>query len=215
MREEGAFPDSSAVPLDPEDQARANLYGLVSRLFYAPADPNILAEISRAASQAKGDEAPSPLRDAWQALQEACRGAFPALVRQEFEGLFVGVGKAEVTPYLSGYAQPSSPERYLVRLRDQLAVWALTRREGAFEVEDHVSGVSDVMRWLVENRRPLADQRGFFETYVYPGAAPFCFAVQNAASAAFYKAVAAFALAFFNVEKAAFEMTDITDLSSA
>lgn len=211
---EAAAPDNSVAPPDPEDQARANLYGLVSRLFYAPADPNLLAEISRAAPQTQDDDAPGPLRDAWQALQEVCRSAFPALVRQEFEGLFVGVGKAEVTPYLSAYAQPSSPERYLVSLRDQLAVWALTRREGIFEMEDHVSGVSDVMRWLVENERPLADQRGFFETYVYPGAAPFCFAVQNAASAAFYKAVAAFALAFFDVEKAAFEMTDTTEPSS-
>ena len=151
---EAAAPDNSAAPPDPEDQARANLYGLVSRLFYAPADPNLLAEISRATPQTEGDDAPGPLRDAWQALQEVCRSAFPALVRQEFEGLFVGVGKAEVTPYLSAYAQPSSPERYLVRLRDQLAVWALTRRKGAFEVEDHVSGVSDVMRSTRNSRSP-------------------------------------------------------------
>lgn len=205
---EAASEAGSAEPLDPEDVARSNLYGLVSRLFYAPADPNLLAEISRAEQAPEADEEPNALRTAWGALQAACRSAYPALIRQEYEGLFVGVGRAEVTPYLSAYAQPSSPERYVVRVRDQLAVWGLTRRQGAFEIEDHISGVSDVMRWLVETARPLADQRVFFETYLYPGAAPFCAAVQTAATAAFYRPVAAFALAFFDLEKAAFDMAD-------
>lgn len=200
----------AAPPLDPEEVARANLYALVSRLFYAPADPNFLAEISRAEPEEEEDEASGALRAAWQALREACRSAYPALVRQEYESLFIGVGKAEVTPYLSAYAEPASPDRYLVRLREQLAAWELVRRESVFEVEDHVSGVSDVMRWLIEGGRPLAEQRAFFESYVYPGAVPFYAAVQKASSAAFYKPVAAFATAFFDVEKTAFDMADVT-----
>jgi TorA maturation chaperone TorD len=64
------------------------------------------------------------------------------------------------------------------------------------------------MRWLVDAARPLVDQRVFFETYLYPGAAPFCAAVQSTASAVFYGRVAAFALAFFDLEKAAFDMVD-------
>ena len=201
-------PEVAAVtPLEPEDAARANLYALVSRLFYAPADPNFLAEISRGEPEAGADDEESTaLRAAWRALQSACRSAFPALVRQEYESLFIGVGKAEVTPYLSAYAQPASPDLYLVRLREQLAAWALARRETAFEMEDHISGVSDVMRWLIEGGHPLEEQRHFFETYVYPGVGPFCAAVKNAASAAFYKPVTTLTLTFFEVERAAFEM---------
>jgi hypothetical protein len=38
--------DRDAVDsLESEDRARANTYGLISRLFFAPADPNLLAEI--------------------------------------------------------------------------------------------------------------------------------------------------------------------------
>lgn len=203
-------PEDGSAALAPEEAARANLYGLISRLFYAPPDPDLLAEMSRAQTEAGDDEDPGALRGAWQAMQKACRAAFPTVVRQEYEGLFIGVGKAEVTPYLSAYAQPSSPERYLVHLREQLAVWALARREAVFEMEDHVAGVSEVMRWLVESGRPLADQRGFFEMYVYPGAIPFCAAIQNATSAVFYRPVAGFARAFFEMEKAAFEMADDT-----
>ena len=191
---------------DPEDQARANLYGLVSRLFYEAADPNLLAEISR--SGLDGDEEHGGgLVTAWRGLRNACSSAYPAIVKQEYDTLFVGVGKAEVTPYLSAYAEPSAPDRYLVRLRDRLASLGLGRRESVFQVEDHMSGISDVMRWLVEHR-PLAEQREFFEVFAFQGAVLFCAAVQKAVSASFYKPVAAFALSFFEVEKAAFDMTD-------
>lgn len=199
---------TAAATQDPEELARANLYGLVSRLFYAPADPNLLAEIcgGRQEEERKGDDN-SGLIEAWHGLQEACRTAYPAVVRQEHDSLFIGVGKALVTPYLSAYAEPSSPDRYLVRLREQLAAWGLSRRERVFEVEDHISGVSDVMRCLIEGRHPLEEQQRFFENFVYPGAIPFCAAVQKTASTSFYKQVAAFAQTFIELEKAAFEMT--------
>ena len=199
---------TAAATQDPEELARANLYGLMSRLFYAPADPNLLAEICGGgqAEEGQGDGG-SGLIDAWRSLQEACRSAYPAVVRQEHDSLFVGVGKAQVTPYLSAYAEPTSPDRYLVRLRDQLGAWGLARRERVFEVEDHISGVSDVMRSLIENRYPLEEQQRFFESFVYPGGVAFCDAVQHSASGNFYKHVAVFALAFLELEKSAFEMT--------
>lgn len=199
---------TAAAAQDPEELARANLYGLVSRLFYAPADPNLLAEIccEKQEKEGKGDDN-SRLIEAWRGLQEVCRTAYPTVVRQEHDTLFIGVGKAEVTPYLSAYAEPSSPDRYLVRLREQLAACGLSRRDSVFEVEDHISGVCDVMRCLIEGRRPLEEQQCFFESFVYPGAVHFCVAVQNAASANFYKQVAAFATIFLELEKSAFEMT--------
>jgi len=197
-------PGAPSIP--PEETARANLYALVSRFFYAPADSNLLAEVSRSPAAADGDEGDSALSRAWRDLQETCRTAYPAIVRQEYDGLFIGVGKAAVTPYLSAYAEPQSPDRYLVGLREQLAAWGLARREAVFEVEDHISGVSDVMRWLIESARPLADQRAFFEAFVRPGADPFFGAVQKAPDLVFYHRVAEFASQFFEVERTAFEM---------
>ena len=199
--------DNDAVgALEAEDRARANFYGLISRLFYAPADPNLLAEICGSGAAGEGG---GGLYGAWRGLQEACQSAYPAVVRQEYDNLFVGVGRAAVTPYLSGYAETSSPDRYLVRLREQLAAWGLGRREGVFEVEDHISGVSDVMRWLIQERRPLEQQREFFEVFVYRGAIPLCAAVHKTPLASFYKPVAGFAASFFELEKTAFEMVDL------
>jgi len=195
---------------EPEELARANLYGLVSRFFYAPADPNLLAEISSARGDADDEEGGSEndLAAAWRDLRKVCRTAYPPVVRQEYDGLFIGVGKAAVTPYLSAYAEPHSPDRYLVRLREQLDAWGLARRDSVFEVEDHISGACDVMRWLIEGTRPLAEQRTFFHSFVYPGAIPLFVAVQNAPSLTFYQHVAKFAAQFFELEKVAFEMED-------
>lgn len=201
---------AAATPLVAEDLARANLYGLVSRLYYAPADPNLLAEISGSGESGEGQEHDGGLVAAWRGLREACRSAYPAIVRQEYDTLFVGVGRAEVTPYLSAYAEPSAPDRYLVRLRDRLSALGLGRRENVFEVEDHISGISDVMRWLIEDRHALADQHDFFKTFMHSGAIPFCCKVETSPSASFYKGVAAFTLSFLELEKSAFEMDGAT-----
>ena len=202
----GDTDNAAAGSLDPEDVARANLYGLIGRLFYAPPDPNLLAEISR--SEAGGEGGETGLVAAWRGVQDACRSAFPAVVRQEYDSLFIGVGKSEVSPYLSGYAEPAMPDRYLVRLRQQLSRWGLGRRETVFEVEDHISGICDVMRWLIVEGQSVERQRYFFEEFAYPGVLPFCVSVQNATSSNFYKPVAALIWKYFEIEKTAFDMSD-------
>jgi TorA maturation chaperone TorD len=93
-------------------------------------------------------------------------------------------------------------------LRGRLAGWGLARRPGAFEMEDHISGISDVMRRLIQDGRALSEQRHFFDEFAYAGVTAFCAAVQKASSASFYRPVAALTLAFYEVEKAAFEMSD-------
>jgi TorA maturation chaperone TorD len=193
------------VALEPEELARANFYGLISRFFYGPPDSNFLAEINRGA-RSSPEEAGNDLVTAWTRLQESCRTAYPAVLRQEYDSVFVGVGKAEVSPYLSGYVEPAGPDRYLVRLREQLAAWGLGRKERVFEIEDHVSGICDVMRWLIEAQYPLAEQRRFFETFAYPGATGLCAALQKSPNTVFYKDVGVLTSSFYELERLAFEI---------
>jgi TorA maturation chaperone TorD len=93
-------------------------------------------------------------------------------------------------------------------LRGQLATLGLARKARVFEVEDHVSGICDVMRWLIEGQCALAEQRGFFEEFAYLGMTRFCAALQKSPTAIFYKDVAALTASFYELEKAAFEMSD-------
>jgi len=187
-----------------EDAARANLYALIGRLFYGAPDSMLLAEICQL--EAAPEDGDGPLAQAWHALREACKSAYPVMLKQEYDTLFVGVGKSEVTPYTSHYLMGNSPDRHLVRLRERLDQLGLARRDATFEVEDHVSGICDVMRFLVEEGRPIEEQRSFFNEFAYPGVIPFCERVAKAASAVFYSHVARFARAFFEVEKTVTEM---------
>jgi TorA maturation chaperone TorD len=189
--------------LSEEDAGRANLYALIGRLFYDAPDSILVAQLCHANAESTGDD--GPLNHAWRELRDACGSAYPVVVKQEHDRLFVGVGRSEVTPYTSHYVRVNSPDRHLVRLREQLDRLGLARRNAAYEVEDHVSGVCDVMRILVENGHPLSEQSLFFKEFVDAGVAPFCDAVVIATSAVFYRSVAKFAHAFLEVERQAFE----------
>ena len=109
-----AQPLNFVKTLPPEEAARANLYGVIARLFYAAPDEQLIAELQLGGSN-PGDV--SALAKAWRAMIDACRTAFPATLRDEHTVLFVGTGKCEVTPYLSKYLVRHSSDSPLVALR--------------------------------------------------------------------------------------------------
>ena len=194
----------AAAGLEPEDEARASMYGLIARLFYAAPDEGVLAQMLHAKAF-DGTEAPVAL--AWRGLVEASKTAFPVVLENEHTELFVGTGKAEITPYLTHYVIKYATENPLVELRQQLARWGLGRRESVGEPEDHISGVCETMRYAIAvQHRPEEEQKAFFERFIYRGAISFCDAVSASPKALFYRSVARFAKAYFDLEKEAFSM---------
>lgn len=196
-------PDSRQ--LGAEDDARAQWYALISRLFHSPPDAALLHGLA-AAPDGADEGGDGPFLDAWRGLRSACADAQADAVRSEFDDLFVGVGKAAVTPYTSAYAVPQGSDRHLLALRGRLREWGLGRRESVFETEDHVCAVCDTMRWLIEQGRPLEEQREFFMTYLDPALPALCDALRTNAAADFYRSVGALARAFQLVEREAFEL---------
>jgi TorA maturation chaperone TorD len=193
-----------AAALEPEDEARAAVYGLIARLFYAPPDQNLLGQILHAKLFDGGESA---VARAWGELVEASRNAFPVVLENEHTDLFVGTGRAEVTPYLTHYTIRYTTDTPLVDLRQHLAQWGLGRREAAHEPEDHIAGTCETMRFAIAvQHRSDAEQKAFFERFLYPGAVAFCDAVNASPKASFYGRVARFARAFFDVEQEAFSM---------
>jgi TorA maturation chaperone TorD len=187
----------------PEEIARANFYGLIARLFYAAPDEQLISELLRA-PPIEGEGA---LAAAWREMVDACRTAFPVTLENEHTELFVGTGKAEVTPYLSHYVVRYATDNPLVEVRQQLAAWGIGRREDVPEYEDHVSGLCEAMRFAIAvQQRTPEEQRAFFERFIHSGAIAFCNAVSASKNARFYQHVARFARVFFDIEKAAFEM---------
>jgi TorA maturation chaperone TorD len=191
--------------MHPEDEARANLYGLIARLFHAAPDSQLISQLL-GAPRIEGE---GELGASWREMIEACRTAFPAALESEHTELFVGTGKSLVTPYLSYYVRRHSNDNPLVELRAQLGRWGIARREGVAEYEDHISGVCETMRFVIAvQQRSPDDQKMFFERFVYRGASAFCDAVTASPKADFYRRVARFGRAFLDIEKTAFEMMD-------
>ena len=195
---------AQVAALEPEDEARAALYGLIAQLFYAPPDPGVLAQVL-SAGIFEGGDAGLPLR--WRELVERCRTALPAPLESEHTDLFIGTGRAAVTPYLIHYLVERSTDNPLVQLRKQLDDWGISRRARTSEPEDHISSVCEVMRFAIAvQHRSVEEQKEFFDRYVYEGGVAFCDAVIVSPKADFYRAVAAFAGEFFRLERSAFDM---------
>jgi TorA maturation chaperone TorD len=194
----------TAPELAPEDKARAAFYGLIARLFYAPPDAGVVAQLLHSnAFQGSGE----PLALAWREMVEAARIAFPVVLESEHTELFIGTGKSEVTPYLTHYTIKHAAENFLVQLRQQLSRWGVARRESVNEPEDHIAGVCEAMRYAIAvQHRSLDEQKAFFERFLDPGAIALCDAVTASPKAIFYRHVAQFARTFFDLERQGFDM---------
>ena len=190
--------------ISPEEQARANFYGLLARLFYAPPDAALLRAIAGTDELAAEDER---LAAAWRELRGAASAAEAEAVREEYEAAFVGTGKAPVTLYTGAYSVRYTNEVPLAALRAQLSALGLARSAGAVEPEDHIAALCDAMRHLiVEQQRALEEQRHFFARWINPIVDPLCIAIANSEHTSFYKYVGRLAKSFFDLEQSAFEM---------
>lgn len=195
---------------DSEELARAELYGLLARLWFAPPDEALLAQMRVAVTQAP--EPGGHLEAPWQSLVAAMRATTPAAAADEYEALFGGVGKPEVMLYGSYYLSGFLNERPLAALREDLARLGLARDEQRGETEDHVAFVFEVMRWLIAGDDValcnLEQQRRFFRAHVQTWVEALCDAVQGHPRAALVRELAAFTRAFVQVETQAFDMIE-------
>ncbi|NML14018.1 TorD/DmsD family molecular chaperone [Azohydromonas caseinilytica] len=201
---------SLATMDDAEELARAEAYGLLARLWWAPPDAALLQQFAVAVT-----EAPQPgafLEAPWQALVAAMRATTEDAARQEYVALFEGVGKPEVFLYGSYYLAGFLNERPLVALRDDLARLGLERDPSRGETEDHVACVFEVMRFLIAGDDVavcnLEQQRRFFRAHVQPWVERLCEAVQAQPRARLYAALAGFTAAFMQVETQGFDLIE-------
>jgi TorA maturation chaperone TorD len=196
-----------AAALSDEDRARADHYALIARLFFAPPDAALLAALVDATSGFAAAE--GELARAWQALADAARSTGEAAAREEYEGLFNGIGRPDVMLYGSYYLAGFLMEEPLADLRDDLAELGIGRRSGIAETEDHVAALAEVMRHLVlggSDEVGLARQRRFFVRHLQPWYARLADALEALPQAVFYARVGALARAFFDIESEALAM---------
>lgn len=200
-------PAATSTALD-EETARAEIYGLLAQLWYAPPPPQLLAALRLAVTEAPA--AGAFLEEPWRALVGAARALDDAAIADEYDALFGGVGKPEVQLFASHYLTGFLNERPLARLRDTLATLGLTRDEAMPETEDHVAYLCEVMRFLIAGDDAavanLTRQREFFAEHLQPWVQALCDTVAAHPKARFYARLAEFTRAFAAIEAQGFDM---------
>ena len=79
----------------PEDLARADLYGLIARLFHLPPDQELLNQIAATADQ-QGASDEAPLAKAWMNVVEVAKNNPARAWHEEFDLNCISVGKPNV-----------------------------------------------------------------------------------------------------------------------
>ena len=194
----------TAAPAD-EDRVRGNLYALLGRLLAAPPDASLL-QVLREISPDPDDD--SLLAASWQMLAVAAVRADAEQLRQEYDSLFIGLGRGEVVPYGSWYLTGFLMEQPLAQLRGDLNALGIERQPGVHEPEDHAAALCDTMALLItgEAPAPLEQQHVFYSRHLEPWMPRFFRDLQQAGSARFYRAVGQLGEQFIGVESQAFRV---------
>jgi TorA maturation chaperone TorD len=200
----------TSPPDDREELARAEVYGLLAALFYAPPSAELYAQLQVAPTEAPA--AGGFLESNWMNVVAASRRLALPQVADEYAALFQGIGKPELFLYGSYHVAGHLNEKPLVELRDALAALGLERPEHVEETEDHIAGLCEVMRYLIAGDdlavSNLAKQQAFFNDHVRHWVDSMLEAIAAHPRADFYRAVALFARDFFAVEGQGFDLLE-------
>jgi TorA maturation chaperone TorD len=195
---------------DGEELARAEIYGLLARLWFSPPDDELMQQFKVAVTQAP--QSGAFLEAPWEALVATFRELDRSAIAAEYDALFHGVGRPEVFLYgsyhLSGYLN----DKPLAALRVDLADLGLARDDARGETEDHVAFVFEVMRYLIAGDDVavcnLERQRRFFRSHVQTWVEAMCDSVNAQPRARAYARVADFTRAFIQVETQGFDLLE-------
>jgi TorA maturation chaperone TorD len=210
MSESAASALHFSTPDDREELARAEVYGLLASLYYAPISGELYEQLRVAVTEAPA--AGAFLETSWREVVAATRRLTQGQIADEYVALFGGVGKPEVFLYGSWFIAGYLNEKPLVDLREDLAVLGLERSPSVLETEDHIASLCEVMRYLIAGDdlavSNLAAQQRFFDRHLRGWVEKLCDAIAAQPAADFYRAVAGFTRDFFAVEGQGFDLLD-------
>lgn len=190
--------------VDPEDQARADLYDFLGLLLAKPADASLINQIASLKSSN------SPLGQTMDTLSRLAGVTTAETAEREFNKLFIGLGRGELLPFASYYLTGFLNEKPLAKLRADMARRGIVRSAGKHEPEDNIASLMEMMGGMIVGRfgtvTPLEDQKAFFDSHIGPWAIHFFTDLEGSKSSVFYAAVGAIGRQFMEIEQEAFRM---------
>jgi TorA maturation chaperone TorD len=193
------------------DQLRGDIYALLASLLRSAPTQDALAWLQ--ALQPDGDDNPDMLK-AWSALALTAQHSKTEAVAQEYQDLFIGVGRGELMPFGCWYLTGSLMERPLVTLREDLKHLGYERQKEVYEPEDHIAALCEVLSLMVSQDHNYSHQYSFLQRHLFPWAFAFFTDLQTANNAYFYAPVGLLAHTFFQQEKTYFQQLSPAQLNT-
>ena len=196
--------NASDVKIAEEDQLRGDLYDYLGVLLSAPPSKALLKKTAALT----GDE--TDLGSAITSLARVAASRGEKAAESEFNALFIGVGRGELLPYASYYLTGFLNEKPLAVLRNDMASLQISRAANAFEPEDNIASLCEMMAGMITGRfgKPasLDRQKEFFNRHIGPWAGHFFADLEGAKGSVLYAPVGAIGRVFMEIEKQAFRM---------
>jgi TorA maturation chaperone TorD len=187
-----------------EDRHRGQFYRLLGRLLAHAPDSKLLAHLQ----SLEGDG--TAIGGALRALADAARDTTPGSLADEYQNLFIGVGRGELMPFASYYLTGFLNEKPLARLRQDMARHGVARAQDVNDPEDHIGSLCDMMAGFILGDfgapMPIAEQSDFFDQHIRSWAPRFFEDLAAAETARFYRPVGTLGRAFMEIETTAFQM---------
>ncbi len=198
-----AQPDGG-VSVPEEDALRAHMYRLLTHFLANPPSADDLKSIAGLG----GDD--TELGRAIRTFSKLAAKTTQAQAAQEYQDLFIGVGRGELVPYASYYLTGFLHEKPLAKLREDMGRLGIERRETVKEPEDHIGALFEMMAGLITGSfgqaATVAQQRAFFDAHISTWAPHFFRDLEGAQSSVLYAALGTVGRVFLDIEIMAFTM---------
>ncbi|CAH1205543.1 Putative formate dehydrogenase-specific chaperone [Vibrio harveyi] len=183
-----------------EQTLRTEIYLVLSALFRsAPSE-----EMIEFLTSLEVEPSESAMQKAWIALQQAAKDSNREALEDEYQDLFIGIGRGEVMPFGSWHMTGAMMEKPLAEIRHDLELLGFERDENVKEPEDHIAALCEVMSMLTGEEEDL--QQAVFNKHIAPWFSSFTQQLENAESANFYKPAAQLCEAFLTLEQVRFSV---------
>ncbi|AYO09316.1 molecular chaperone [Vibrio campbellii] len=183
-----------------EQTLRTEIYLVLSALFRsAPSE-----EMIEFLTSLEVEPSESAMQKAWIALQQAAKDSNREALEDEYQDLFIGIGRGEVMPFGSWHMTGAMMEKPLAEIRHDLELLGFERDENVKEPEDHIAALCEVMSMLTGEAEDL--QQAVFNKHIAPWFNSFTQQLENAHSANFYKPAAQLCEAFLTLEQVRFSV---------
>ena len=177
---------------------REDLYVLLSSLLVQPPGDDVLKHLADLSWE---DDILPSLSSALETLRKTAGCCRFDRIENEFENLFIGMGRGEIVPYASWYAEKLVMGTPLVRLRSDLAKLGISRRTDVCEPEDHAAAMFESMALITRSPKISRPRQAvFFHRHIHPWMIRFFQDLQRAPSACFYRSVGSLGELFLQVE---------------